>query len=392
MSKLLLISLLIASASHGFALTRVTVQQLQSTLGAPGADDATLAQQIGSFQLTERLSPAAFWSIAAKLPGPLSHEALVAIADQAEFLAPPASEIPPLPAPDAAAQTRILALATDYVQRTLPNLPDFIATREILRFQDRLLTADFNTTSGKTDLPLQVAERSISTVRYRNGREVATHTVSTDGVPQEHVAGLDTSGAFGPILGTVLNDSADAKILWSRWEQTPNGPAAVFHFRVPKGKSHYQVSYCCVPRNPRAAYHGDVFKQFAAYHGEITVDPATGTILRLALNADLDFMLPIVRADILVEYGPVEIGGQTYICPLKSISISQALAGLRIEGWHQIHYISDLHISVLSDSLFEDYQRFRGDVRILTGSDKAPQEQSAPETPSGSVDQHAHPQ
>jgi hypothetical protein len=104
----------------------------------------------------------------------------------------------------------MISLATDYVKRTLPGLPNFLATRQDLRFQDRLLTAEMNVTNDKSDLPLQPVERSSATVVYRNGREVASHSVGTDGLAQGKAAGLNTSGAFGPILGTVLDDSAHA--------------------------------------------------------------------------------------------------------------------------------------------------------------------------------------
>ncbi len=34
---------------------------------------------------------------------------------------------------------------------------------------------------------------------------------------------------------------------------------------------------------------------------------------------------PITKADVLVEYGPVEIGGMTYICPVKSVALTRAV-------------------------------------------------------------------
>lgn len=69
---------------------------------------------------------------------------------------------------------------------------------------------------------------------------------------------------------------------------------------------------------------------------QTTVDPETGAVLRLTRMADvaqgdLASMLsestagtPLSRADMLVEYGPVEIGGNTYICPVRSVAISKA--------------------------------------------------------------------
>jgi hypothetical protein len=76
--------------------------------------------------------------------------------------------------------------------------------------------------------------------------------------------------------------------------------------------------------------------RISAYHGEIAVDPDDGTIVRLTLLADLDqgdlsTLLeesvegtPLSRADIVVEYDPVEIGGKVYFCPTRSIAVSLA--------------------------------------------------------------------
>ena len=95
---------------------------------------------------------------------------------------------------------------------------------------------------------------------------------------------------------------------------------AAFRFSVPRDKSHYQVEFCCIAGQDK----GGVFQQFSAYHGEIAVDPADGTILRLTLIADLRKVDPVVTSDILVEFGRVALGGKTYICPIKSISMSLA--------------------------------------------------------------------
>ena len=82
------------------------------------------------------------------------------------------------------------------------------------------------------------------------------------------------------------------------------------------------MEYCCVFSDNESR----VFQQFSGYHGFIAVDPKNGAILRVTLQADLKPSDPLVRSDILVEYSPVEIGGKTYICPVKSVSISLAPA------------------------------------------------------------------
>jgi VWFA-related protein len=184
---------------------------------------------------------------------------------------------------------------------------------------------------------------------------------------------LTTWGEFGPILTTVLEDAAQGKLGWSHWEQGAAGPQAVFSYAAPKEKSHYEVTFCCVQKDNDIR----VFKQYAGYHGEIAIDPANGTILRLTVEADLGKADPIVKADMLVEYGPVVIGGATYICPLKSVSVSlahqqnvhpirmQRLASTMVERSNQD--IPNPLQTLLDDVAFEQYHVFRADSSILTG-------------------------
>ena len=135
--------------------------------------------------------------------------------------------------------------------------------------------------------------------------------------PQVH--GLEVSGVFGPILSTVLGDALKGKIKWGHWERDTAGAEAVFHYAVSKEKSNYMVRFCCVDSVIVDVYDS-VFHELAAYHGENAFDPASGAILRLTMEAEMPPNEVVSAAGMLVEYGPVEIGGKTYICPLKSVS------------------------------------------------------------------------
>ena len=149
---------------------------------------------------------------------------------------------------------------------------------------------------------------------------------------------MTTAGEFGPILYVVLVDSAQGNLTWSHWEQGAAAPEAVYRYAVIAGKSHYNVD-----------------GQFRGYHGEITVDPSNGMILRLVLRADPEPSLPLLRADIVVEYGPVELGGKTYICPLKSVALSAK--------WNRWW---------LNDVAFEQYHLYQANAQLLPGFAKVP--------------------
>ena len=386
MLKLALLLLLAGIALPAVAARNVTVEQLEQVMtAAHGKPDAKLAQQFSGLELTERLSAARLSRWEADLPGPESRRSLVLLADMAAFLDPPAAEIPPTPAPDFAAQRRMIALTVDYASKTLHQLPNFFATRDTVRFEDtpQAFRAD---TSEIPYQPLHPVDRSIDTVLYRDGNEVVDSKAAKGNKNQPATQGLITTGVFGPVLATVLVDAAQGKLAWSHWEQGAAGPLAAFRFAVPREKSHYEVEFCCVTAD-NGSFH--VFQQFSGYHGEMAVDPANGAILRLTLKADLKPADKMARSDILVEYGPVEIGGKTYICPVKSVSISDAPAlgtnafGLqRYRGGALLEHDSHtapMHLrAMLNDVVFEQYHLFHANARMLAGNNGAPVENAAP--------------
>jgi hypothetical protein len=91
-------------------------------------------EQISEMKLTERLSRAEEVRLAEELPDMKSRRTLLAIADESAFLDPPASEIPNLPAPSQPTQISLIRQAEDYLQKTVPQLPNFLATRTTIRF------------------------------------------------------------------------------------------------------------------------------------------------------------------------------------------------------------------------------------------------------------------
>jgi VWFA-related protein len=307
-------------ALPGFAGQRVTVEQLERALAAAqGKPDAEVARQLSAMELTERLSFARFERLKADLSGEKAQQALLTLADTSAFLDPPAVEIPATATPDAAAQRRMMAMTVNYVGKTLPLLPNLFATRHTTRFENRPSQSEASLLSEN---PLREVGTSTVTVLYRDNQEFVDSGAAKDKKPQVPDKGLTSWGEFGPILGTTLIDAARSKLSWSHWELSPNGPEAVFHYSVPIEKSHYDVRFCCVSES--YGLEINVVRQRAGYHGEIAVDPSSGTILRLTVEADLAPGNPIGRASILVEYGPVEIGGRTYFCPVRSIALAQA--------------------------------------------------------------------
>jgi VWFA-related protein len=331
----------------------VTVAQLMEVVhAAKGKRDGEVAGEIEHLQLTERLSSPEFAALSDELPGVKSRAALMGVVDTSVFLDPPKDEIPVRAAPDAGEQRRIASLAVEYLKNVIPKLPNFYARRFTRSFEGVTQTHDANL-HGE-DTVLRPTGEFKATVLYRDGKEVAR----AEGAEEQR---LITRGTFGPILSTVILDAAHSSTDWARWEQSPNGPIAVLRFRVPMEKSHYQVSF------PSAMAGGGQISLMVptAYHGEIGIDPKSGTILRLVLEADPELGSSMHRADIMVEYGAVGIGGKLYTCPVRGVSISvgDMPRPTRVSVAAGGPEMSE--VTRLDDVVFSDYHVFRSEMRIV---------------------------
>lgn len=387
MRKLTLWLVLAVMAVPAYAAKRVTVAQLEQTLTAiHGKPDTQIAKQLYGLELTERLSAAKLAEWEKELSGSETRQALIALADQSAFFDPPPAENPTTPAPDADSQRKLLQQAEQRVVETLSKLPNFFADRKINLFEDTPAHEGPAAVSSSyvSYRPLHEVAKFSSTVLYRDHKEVVDWGETKIDATDEVVLSLLTTGEFGPILRMVLADSGQGTLTWSHWEQGAVGQEAVYRYSVPKGKSHYQIQFCCIP-----AGSNHVYKEFSGYHGEITLDAINGTIHRLTLQGDLKPPNPMTKSNLMVEYGPVEIGGKTYICPVRSVALAlaqpQAIShsgladsigflGLHGSGEESNSMPETSLQTLLIDVSFEKYHMFRSETRILVEDNPEPKE------------------
>jgi VWFA-related protein len=372
-----LVALVALSAHAAQQSTRMTVGELKQALAASAdehQEDADVARQLQGLELTERLSTANLARLKAGLPGEKSLQALAALADSSVFLEPPAAEIPANPKPDAAGLRRMLVSVVNYVNTTVRQLPNFMATRDTTRFEDRP-QQDIQGEVGMTTsiyLPLHVVGRSDVLVTYRDGHEIVEKPSAKIKKGESQERGLFSEGVFGPILSTVVGDALKGRITWSRWEEEANGAAAVFHYAVPKDKSHYSVGFCCVSdagdKGVPESQDWHLFAEIAAYHGDIAFDPASGAILRITLQADMPPNEVVSMNGMMVEYGAVDIGGESYICPLRSVSVLLAHTSPTSLGTHPVEGYKGPTKTFLNDAVFERYRRFGSEAHIVAGN------------------------
>jgi VWFA-related protein len=347
-------------------IQRVTVEQLEHGLSAIGSSsDADAAHQLSSMELTERLSTARLATLEATLRGKKARQALVALADESAFLAPPAEEIPSTAAPDAATQQLIMSRTVSYVNKTIPKLPNFFANRTMVQYHERPAKPGQTWKTAAGDQSLYLDQTFKAAMLFRDGKEVAQEETIKGKPLKPGERRLNTIGTFGPLLATVLvgATAAGSDLTWSRWEQGPNGRSAVFRYRVPHETPLFLVGFGYLAGDDRLVD----YQQKAPFHGEFAVDPASGAILRLTVQADLKPALPLARSDVMVEYGSVTIGQTSYICPLRSVSISRPRTVMAIHEWGENFKVYAPFESILSDMVYEKYHLFRPTARMLPG-------------------------
>ena len=352
------------------AIRRITVAELQQQLSAARTlSDVEIARQLLTLELTERLSDEKLASWVAELRGKQARQALTALADQSAFLDPPLADTSSDPPPDQDAQRHMISLTAEYLRSTMPRLPNFYAKRISVQYEEN---SEYKEGSTRVEPePIHAVEHSKATVLYRNGSEVLDAKATQ---PKEQDRYLITYGTFGPLLRAVMDPIvAPGGLTWSHWEKSEGGGRrAVFQYMVSAQKSRYQSGGCCLPDGDGTL----AFRRQTGYHGEIAIDPTSGAILRLTMQAALVGFVPLNRSDIMVAYGPVEIGGKTYICPIRSVSISRARSVPTLKEWNDDFKTWGPYTTMLNDFAFNDYHLFLAQSRMLT--DFAPVPETAP--------------
>lgn len=358
---------------------RVTVSQLEQALiesVAAHRSDAEVVHTILSVTLSERLTAASLHRLTGFSPGPETTQALMLLGDQSAFLALPANELAARAAPDGDAQQQMLEAARRYVGQTLSRLPNLFATRTTRTFDDSAQQLTKNGWPLRVGLhQVGMTSREISIANDRDSPAAASD-------PSEAQSGLVSWGEFGPMLQMILSDTAAGQLTWSAWEQTPDGGVAIFRFAVPRAASHFEVRGFLLERSGVDSDSVDKirgpaglkpslktsrlvpFRVVPGYHGSMAISPTTGAILRLTVQADVRARSPLDRADLVVEYGPVAIGEQTFLCPVRALAFYQ-------EKLDPNDPVGAAPLLKLNETSFTGYHRFAVTTRILT-ENKAP--------------------
>ena len=345
--------------------TRVTVAQLEQFLISKHASkesDAEIADRLVSVQLTEQLTAQTFTRIESETNlGPKTTEQLRLIAASSIFCAPPTAELPKRAAPDDVLQQQMMNSAIEYVDGVLQRLPDFLAIRTTDTFDNAPQPTGSKHVKPKAEM--RFVRESRREIAYRNGQEIVDSASgdsrSSPAESSSGSAGFTTKGEFGPVLKTVLGDSFKGSVVWSRWQTSESGATvAVFRYNVPRPDSHYLVDFCCYEKSvddpaPRR------FTYRAGYHGELYLDPETGAVDRITLEAELTEDDPVMASGTVVQYGHVNIGRKDYVCPVRGVAVSE-VHNLVMEVGEELG-----PERLINEVRFSNYHKFASTVRIL---------------------------
>jgi len=351
-------------------MEKVSVAQLEDWVHA----QTDLQRKLENLELTERLSTPRLDALLSAVHNERERQALTADADLSMGLTPPADEIVNRPPPPLEEERAILGRAFDYLKNAIPQLPSLYALRNTVRFEEPATRNEEKWKMPHEDQTLHFAASEHATVLYRNGHEVVEkkQKLGKRKLVAGRARGLETKGTFGPILAYVLTAAATSPstLGWKRWERGKEGDLAVFSYRIAVPNIKHDLTYCCLPKGDGAT----VYQKKTEAFGEFALNPDTGAIMRIVINDDLDEErdpdVPLIRSQIMVEYGPQELGGKTYICPLRSLDISRGRSVRILHEWGMDFSLYGYFETMINDVTFGGYHKYGGEARILPGFDE----------------------
>lgn len=366
MKRLVWILLLSVAAAPAWAGKKITVGQLEDLLHSlqqARKTDAEIATELKQIELSEELTRSTMNSLVGFVPGPLSTEQIYVLEARSADLAPPARDLPATAAPNIAEQQAMLAKASAYVTGTYNELPPLSAKKDTLRFQDNVeaIAASSGIVGGAKDAAISFGlSDTASFFRYINSAETTVaieHGVETPATMKDKTPwGANKMIALRepvPSLGAIFQEArADGTIQWLRWERVGGRQVGVFSFAGSRKTPGIAVDICCFPNltqtgvarfyNPMSAavIAGDEaapggaggvtgnfqtstdwrnFKADVPCHGEFFIDPATGIVVRMIVEAELKPTDVVHQVDTRIDYAPVTVGGKPLVLPVRTI-------------------------------------------------------------------------
>jgi hypothetical protein len=216
-------------------------------------------------------------------------------------------------------QEQLLAAARVYALHYSASLPDFLCTQIVHRSEDRMdngrwrdldtLNIKLSYSGHKEDYKLMEVNGKPTLLDYRN------------------VGGAVSTGEFGSRLYAIFAPQSGTEFAWKGWSHVRRRRVAVFTYRISLEKSTYGLQFGPVPVGPNAMVIG--------YHGEVSIDPVSNTVLRQTLEGDIPMKFPITACSSWVEYDYRDVAGSSYLVP---VAAQTTLASGRYRASNRIEF------------------------------------------------------
>jgi len=300
-------------------------------------------------------------------------------------LAPPASELPTTPAPDAATQQAILAKTAAYVTSVYAQTPALTATKTTLRYQDNIEAVASSSGISSGAKPMEAGSlfpNHLTSFFHSTEAEIASEH-GAEMLPAEKdkthwgANGMIALQQPDPSLGSIFQQAqAAGSFKWLRWEFVYGRQVAVYSFGVPQKDSRLEVDLCCFPKVNQAgdaafyqvmtnefpilqlnasystmtppADSGDMgglsqsagggvkgtfqtntewhnFKAVVPYHGELFINPGTGIVVRMIIETELKSDEVVHQMNTRIDYGPVQAGDRLLVAPVKTFITTEVV-------------------------------------------------------------------
>ena len=298
---------LVLGVSALTAQSGLTFQQLQDILRSSkdqGLSDREVAKYLKDQPLSFRLTDVMVEDFQGLGVGPRTLQALRLLqessAGMSEALPPeiPAGPKQP-PPPSEEEQKRIIAEARANALAYTERLPDFVCLQITRRYVDPSgLEMDW--------LKYDEVKTRVSYVEGQENYEVVSVNNQITNKGMHDLGGATSTGEFGSLLRELFEPRTDARFTWARHSLLRGKTVYVFNLQVPKRRSRWRLSY------------EKIDEIIAGYAGLVYIDKESERVLRMDVQAiEIPPDFPLQDASTRLDYDYIDIGGQSFLLPLK---------------------------------------------------------------------------
>jgi hypothetical protein len=300
--------LLLVTCLCGWTQSTLTVAKVVSFVTSSiqlKHQDKDVAAYLHNVKLSDRLDERTIVELQAAGAGPRTVEALRTLQAASKALpeppsAKPAVPPPELPPPAVAEWKKVLESAREYAANYTKQLPNFICTEVIRRYEDPS-GLDFWRNTDTLTARLSYFEQK------EDYKLMMVNNVYTE-MPYSAVGGTSSAGEFGSMMREIFDPQTEAAFTWARWATLRGRRMYVFSYVVAKPNSKWTLEY---EKRERTT---------PGYHGEIFVERDTSIVSRITLVADdIPPSFPIFQASTVLDYDTAKIGDQEYMLPLLAV-------------------------------------------------------------------------